>query len=248
MVDTPARAPQSSTELAAAFDLLPTGIGVFSADYHLTYCNAAFGTLRGLPDALCKPGTPLRKIVHHLAARGDYGSENIDEQVERRVAEITGADCREFEQAIPGNRHLLISHVPTPGGGLMITYSDVTEIRATERKLRENEQRYGLVAEAVAEGIYDWNIEQNTLFVSARLMEIFGFAAPGLTSQNWFALVHAEDREGYRRALRDCFRGASPRVDCEYRILVTSGEYRWWRITDFRCGTGRDGQSGSSAR
>src|SRR5438552_7721964 len=58
-------------------------------------------------------------------------------------------------------------------------------------------------------------------------MEIFKFEGPGLSSEDWYALVHASDRESYRSALRNCFKGASPRVACEYRILVRSGEYRW---------------------
>ncbi|HXO02120.1 MAG TPA: GAF domain-containing protein [Stellaceae bacterium] len=94
-------------------------------------------------------------------------------------------------------------------------------------ELHEKNERYALVSQAVAEGVYDWNVEQNTLFVSPRLMEIFGFDGPGLNSQDWFARVHPADREAYRSALRDCFKGGSPKVSCEYRILVQSGEYRW---------------------
>jgi PAS domain S-box-containing protein len=94
-------------------------------------------------------------------------------------------------------------------------------------ELREKNERYELVSQAVAEGVYDWNVEDNTLFVSPRLIEIFGFDDPGLNSQDWFARVHADDREAYRSALRDCFKGSLPKVNCEYRILVRSGEYRW---------------------
>jgi PAS domain S-box-containing protein len=115
---------------------------------------------------------------------------------------------------------------------------DVAELRKTiahlEQKLdertaelHEKNERYALVSQAVAEGIYDWNVEQNTLFVSPRLMEIFAFDGPGLSSEDWYGLVHADDRETYRSAIRDCFKGASPKVNCEYRILVQSGEYRW---------------------
>src|SRR6266851_2579312 len=105
--------------------------------------------------------------------------------------------------------------------------SDVTERKTTEQALRDNQERYSLVSLAVAEGIYDWNVEENTLFVSPRLMEIFKFEGTGLSSEDWYALVHAADRESYRGALRNCFRGVSPRVACEYRILLRSGEYRW---------------------
>jgi PAS domain S-box-containing protein len=105
--------------------------------------------------------------------------------------------------------------------------SDVTERKATEQALRDNEERYSLASQAVAEGIYDWNVEENTLFVSPLLLEIFKFDGAGLSSEDWFALVHADDREAYRSALRNCFKGETPRVACEYRIQVRSGEYRW---------------------
>jgi PAS domain S-box-containing protein len=94
-------------------------------------------------------------------------------------------------------------------------------------ELHDQNERYALVSQAVAEGVYDWNVERNTLFVSPRLMEIFGFDGPGLSSEDWFGLVHAVDRELYRSAIRDCFRGESPKVHCEYRILVQEGAYRW---------------------
>jgi len=226
MFDAPADGGAAPV-LLASLDLLSTGIGVFGGDRRLAYCNAAFRDLRSLPQELCRPGTPLRDVVRHLAERGDYGPGEVEGQVERRMADIAAFDLDEIEQDIPGGRRLLIRHTPTAGGGLMITYSDVTQARATERKLRDNEERYGLVSQAVAEGIYDWNVKDNTLFVSPRLMEIFGFEGANLRSEDQFTLVHDADREPYREALRACFRGQSPRIACEYRILVRSGHYRW---------------------
>jgi PAS domain S-box-containing protein len=96
-----------------------------------------------------------------------------------------------------------------------------------ERSLRESEERYALVSKAVAEGIYDWNIESNSLFVSPRLMEIFNFEGTGLTSADWNARVHPDDMESYRTALRDCFKQRSSKVECQYRIRATDGGYRW---------------------
>jgi PAS domain S-box-containing protein len=104
---------------------------------------------------------------------------------------------------------------------------DLTEARRLERALRESEERYALVSNAVAEGIYDWNIEQNSLFVSPRLMEIFSFEGPALTSEDWYERVHPEDKESYRTALRDCFKQRSLKVECQYRIRAADGNYRW---------------------
>jgi PAS domain S-box-containing protein len=104
---------------------------------------------------------------------------------------------------------------------------DETEARRLEQSLRESEERYALVSEAVAEGIYDWNIEQNSLFVSPRLMEIFSFEGTELTSEDWYGRVHPKDMEGYRTALRDCFKQRSLKLECQYRIRVADGSYRW---------------------
>jgi PAS domain S-box-containing protein len=211
---------------SAALDLLPSGIGIFDKDYNLVYANRSFRELRFLPERLCVPGTPLEDIVRHIATRGDYGTGEVDALVKDRMAEILTLKPWEDEQDIEGRRRLAIRHTPVPGRGLMITYADVTEERATERKLRENEERYSRVSEAVAEGIYDWNIADNTLYVSERVMEIFGFEKH-LTSNNWYARVHPDDAEAYRGALRECFRGTTAKVACEYRIKARDGNYRW---------------------
>src|ERR1700691_5780674 len=96
-----------------------------------------------------------------------------------------------------------------------------------ERLLRESEERYALVSAAVAEGTYDWNIENNSLAVSPRLMDIFGFTGAALTSEDWNARVHPDDNENYRAALRDCFRQITPKLNCEYRVKAADGAYRW---------------------
>ena len=74
-------------------------------------------------------------------------------------------------------------------------------------------------------GIYDWNIVDSSLYVSDRVMEIFGFEGQ-LTSGDWYARVHPDDAEPYRDALRECFRGKT-KVACEYRIKARDGNYRW---------------------
>jgi two-component system NtrC family sensor kinase len=94
-------------------------------------------------------------------------------------------------------------------------------------ELQENQERYALVSQAVAEGIYDWDIENNALWVSPRLIEIFGLQGLSLSAADWNARVHPDDFEDYRAALRDCFKGTTARLACEYRIRLTNGEYRW---------------------
>jgi PAS domain S-box-containing protein len=100
-------------------------------------------------------------------------------------------------------------------------------IAALTAELRQKDARYGLVTQAVAEGIYEWEIDSNALWVSARLIEIFGFHGRDLTAGDWNELVHPEDFPRYRAALSDCFKGVTAQLDCEYRIRHGGGAYRW---------------------
>ncbi|HEV8679953.1 MAG TPA: GAF domain-containing protein, partial [Stellaceae bacterium] len=101
-----------------------------------------------------------------------------------------------------------------------------------DAELQLSDERYALVTQAVAEGIYDWDIIRNALWVSPRLIEIFGWDGDGSRvtrrpSQDWNDRVHPDDFQLYRSALRAALKGETPRLSCEYRIRLGNGEYRW---------------------
>ncbi len=118
------------------------------------------------------------------------------------------------------------------GGPWQIIADLRRELDARTTELRESSERHVLVSQAVAEGIYDWDIARNALWVSPRLIELFGWeeATPDTgarPSQEWNARVHPEDFEHYRAALRAALKGETGRLHCEYRIRLNNGEYRW---------------------
>ena len=91
------------------------------------------------------------------------------------------------------------------------------------------EERYRLVIEAVAEGIYEWSTDTNHLELSSRLNEMLGFEKGELTSGSWLEHVHPDDRGRYRDATIAYFKGVVPHFACEYRVLNKSGQWRWVR-------------------
>jgi PAS domain S-box-containing protein len=99
--------------------------------------------------------------------------------------------------------------------------------RLADNVVSNAEERYRLVIEAVAEGIYEWTIKTNHLELSSRLSEMFGFKKGELTSANWVERVHPEDRARYRDTTITYFKGSAPHFSCQYRILNKQGEWRW---------------------
>ena len=103
------------------------------------------------------------------------------------------------------------------------------------------DERYRLVMEAVAEGIYEWSTKTNHLELSTRLTEMFGFEKGELTSASWLERVHSDDRARYRDATVAYFKGNVPYFSCEYRILNKMGQWCWVsdRATSIRDVDGR---------
>jgi len=111
------------------------------------------------------------------------------------------------------------------------TSDNTRRSKATPRSLATQtpsaEDRYRLVIEAIAEGIYEWSVETNQLEISARLNDLLGFEKGELTSARWLDRVHPEDRDRYREETVRYFKGTVPHFFCEYRTLSKGGEWRW---------------------
>ncbi len=89
------------------------------------------------------------------------------------------------------------------------------------------QERYQLVIEAVAEGIYEWSVGTSRLEISDRLNEMLGFERGELTQTHWLERVHPDDRKRYRDETVAYFKGVVPHFACEYRVLNRGGQWRW---------------------
>lgn len=98
-----------------------------------------------------------------------------------------------------------------------------------ERKLRESEERYALAVRAANDGIWDWNMKTNEIYYSARWKEMLGYREDelGCDPNEWFKLIHPEDRKQLQANLVSHLKGLTPHFECEYRIRHSSGEYLW---------------------
>lgn len=96
----------------------------------------------------------------------------------------------------------------------------------------EDEDRYALGIAAAHQGIWDWNIEHDELYLSPSVDGMLGLAAGGLirSEVGWAERVHPDDFDAYRNSLRTYLRRGNVAFDIEFRIRHENGDYIWMQL------------------
>ena len=98
-----------------------------------------------------------------------------------------------------------------------------------ESALRDSEERYALAARGSNDGLWDWDVEGNRMYLSARWKAMLGYAEEeiGTDPKEWFSRVHADDVAALRQRIEEHWSGAASSLECEYRMRQKNGSYLW---------------------
>jgi diguanylate cyclase (GGDEF)-like protein/PAS domain S-box-containing protein len=101
--------------------------------------------------------------------------------------------------------------------------------RRMELAIDHAHERYVLAVRAANDGIWDWDLANDSLYVSSRWHAILGRrdAEGDLPAETWPALVHPEDAERVRAAVQAHLAGRSGQLRVEHRMRHADGSWRW---------------------
>ena len=160
--------------LQAAVRHMSQGLCLFDGEQRLVFCNARFAAIFALPAALTRPGVALREIMDYQVSSGSFPGNDADGFV-RDMLRIVGEnksskDLVEFRDG----RYVAAAHEPTPGGGWVATFEDVTDRLRAQGDL--NETRAAMVkAKAEAE-----RAARQAQAANERLQEAFDLMPEGV--------------------------------------------------------------------
>ncbi|TMJ21986.1 MAG: response regulator [Alphaproteobacteria bacterium] len=121
--------------LQTALNHVRQGIAVFDADLQLICSNRQFGEILGLPPHLVQLGIPLQEILEFMGAISSTGVGDGEALLERRLAAYT-TEGEPYLERLPDRRMVIeVRSNRMPGGGLVITFSDVTPSFETAEQL-----------------------------------------------------------------------------------------------------------------
>jgi PAS domain S-box-containing protein len=116
--------------------------------------------------------------------------------------------------------------------------------RAAERALGESEERYALAVRGANDGLWDWKVAEDRIYLSPRWKEMLGYDERELGDRlsTWLDLVHPDDATRLRGELDDHLAGRTAQFENEHRMRHRSGVYRWVLVRGVAV-RGPDGQA-----
>lgn len=212
-------------QLESAIERVPLGIALADLDGRLGYVNPATARLFGFPaDELL--GRDLRTLYpEELWSRIEY-RHLAAEPSWRREVEARRKDGSTFPAEL---RPELIDGPSGRASGILTVCVDLSESRQTQAALAASEERYALAVRGANDGLWDWDLVRDEIYLSPRWRTLVGLPAieATVTPKAWLGRIHPEDRPRLEANLADHLGGLSEHFASEHRMLHEDGSYRW---------------------
>jgi len=222
----------------AVADALYEGMVVQSRDGQIVSCNAAAEEILGISrdqmerrtsmdprwKAVKEDGSPFPGNEHPAMLTLATGEPQRDVVM---GVDHPAKNCRVWIRI--NSRPLLMGEDGLPQG-VVTTFEDISQLRATQAALEAQAARMAELIEATRLGTWEWNVAAGSLVVNRRWAEIVGYAPEELeplSIETWMRLCHPDDLARSGELLNEHFQGVRPYYDFEARMRHKDGSWVW---------------------
>ncbi|WP_200230183.1 PAS domain-containing protein [Rubrivivax gelatinosus] len=220
---------RQSELLGSVLEHLPCGLSAYDHDLKLLASNGEHQRLLDLPAALCqRPGIGLEEVLRFSAAQGEYGDTGAEATVQSILDKARGCTAVYLSERIrPNGMTVERSVAPLPGGGIVVTHSDITARKLAERALQTQTERLRLAADSAGIGVWEYDPVRGTVDWDDICYRIYGIRRDASVTalDLWTSHLHPQDAERVLADLQAAMAGQGS-FKPEFRILRADGELR----------------------
>ena len=141
----------SAALLQLVFDHAGEGISVFDGAMRVVAWNRRFLNCTGLARDEVYRGAPLLELLRSMARRGEFGPCDIEAEAQQRQVALSEGTSSLTQRTRPNGRTLELRRNPTPGGGFVMLYADITERVAVAAALADEQRMLALLQQRTGE-------------------------------------------------------------------------------------------------
>jgi len=131
-----------------AIENFSEGFALWDKDGKFVYCNSYFRITHPTAQQYLLPGETYEDFIRAFAESTNVGAEHdIDEWVAERISEFD-LETKDLEMH-RNDQWVQVRKYRMDDGGMMVLYSDITELKKREQALRDSEDRFRTITDAI---------------------------------------------------------------------------------------------------
>jgi len=185
---------RQSAILELTLENMVQGISLVDQELRTIAFNKEFLELMQFPEERFKRGFSMEEAFRFNAMRGEYGPGDPDEQVRDRMDLAAKFQSHKFERTRPDGTVIEVVGNPIDGGGLVSTYTDITERKLAEDRLKSALAEFNAVSEHIDYGILFTGPDLRARICNKAFREMWGLSQSFIDSGPHMQLIIEANR------------------------------------------------------
>ena len=222
---------ESEEKYRGMAELLPVAIWEINLIGICTYANNVGFKIHGFTPEDLVNGINVLELI--IPEQRDYATNNLKKKLEGFVSQGDEyVAVRKDGTTFPAKIYTSVIYQNKKPVGFIGVTIDISEAKKAEQEVKESEEQLKMALLGAKLGMWDWNIENNTIKVNDLFVEMLGytlndFVGGILTFDDWKKMLHQEDFNKAIQLFNEHVEKKTELYEAVFRMKHKNGEWKW---------------------
>ncbi len=222
---------ESEEKYRGMAELLPVAIWEINLIGICTYANNVGFKIHGFTPEDLVNGINVLELI--IPEQRDYATNNLKKKLEGFVSQGDEyVAVRKDGTTFPAKIYTSVIYQNKKPVGFIGVTIDISEAKKAEQEVKESEEQLKMALLGAKLGMWDWNIENNTIKVNDLFVEMLGytlndFVGGILTFDDWKKMLHQEDFNKAIQLFNEHVEKKTELYEAVFRMKHKNGDWKW---------------------